>query len=134
MTFAFTTRGRLDAKGGLAMPRGASPRREREYEELKGKFKRHGRYKGREEEVASRIVNKQRSEYGETKGQKAKKRRGQRSDADAPLKNYKELTVSEVKSKIHGKADSTIKDVKKYERSHKNRKTLIAALDRELKR
>ena len=85
------------------MPRGASPRREHEYEELKGKFKRSGRYKGREEEVASRIVNKQRREYGETKGQKAKKRHGQRSDANAPLKNYKELTVSEVKSKIHGR-------------------------------
>jgi len=115
------------------MPRGASPRREHEYKELKRKFKRNGRYKGREEEVASRIVNKQRREYGETKGQKAKKRHGQRSDADAPLKNYKELTVSEVTSRVEGKSESTIKDVKKYERAHKNRKTLIAALDRQLK-
>ena len=49
------------------MPRGASPKREREYKELKSKFKSEGRYKGREEEVASRIVNKQRAEKGETK-------------------------------------------------------------------
>lgn len=49
------------------MPRGASPKREREYEKLERKFKKEGRYKGREEEVASRIVNKQRAESGETK-------------------------------------------------------------------
>jgi hypothetical protein len=47
------------------MPRGASPKREREYQELERKFKEEGRYQGREEEVASRIVNKQRAETGE---------------------------------------------------------------------
>ena len=49
------------------MPRGASPKREHEYRELEQKFEEEGRYKGREEEVAARIVNKQRSESGETK-------------------------------------------------------------------
>lgn len=49
------------------MPRGSSPEREHEYEELKAKFKESGRCKGREEQVAARIVNKQRQEYGETK-------------------------------------------------------------------
>ncbi|MTV37186.1 hypothetical protein [Duganella radicis] len=49
------------------MPRGASPKREREYQKLERKFKKEGRYAGREEEVAARIVNKQRSESGETK-------------------------------------------------------------------
>ncbi len=49
------------------MPRGASPKREREYKELEHKFEEEGRYKGREEEVAARIVNKQRAEAGETK-------------------------------------------------------------------
>jgi hypothetical protein len=49
------------------MPRGASPKREREYKELKEKFHEEGRYEGREEEVAARIVNKQRAEKGETK-------------------------------------------------------------------
>jgi len=49
------------------MPTGASPKREREYKKIERKFKKEGRYKGREEEVASRIVNKQRSEAGETK-------------------------------------------------------------------
>jgi len=35
------------------MPRGASPKREHEYQELKTEFKKEGRYPGREEEVAS---------------------------------------------------------------------------------
>ena len=47
------------------MPKGASPKREREYQELEHKFKEEGRYQGREEEVAARIVNKQRAETGE---------------------------------------------------------------------
>jgi hypothetical protein len=51
------------------MPKGASPKREHEYKELEHKFEQEGRYKGREEEVAARIVNKQRAESGETKEQ-----------------------------------------------------------------
>ncbi len=53
------------------MPRGASPKREHEYKELEHKFEQEGRYPGREEEVAARIVNKQRAEAGETKDAKA---------------------------------------------------------------
>ena len=52
------------------MPRGASPKREREYEKLKEEFKEEHRYPGREEEVAARIVNKQRAEHGEMKSGK----------------------------------------------------------------
>lgn len=54
------------------MPRGASPKREREYKELKQEFKQEHRYPGREDEVAARIVNKQRREHGETKAQKSR--------------------------------------------------------------
>ena len=54
------------------MPTGASPKREREYKKIERKFKKEGRYKGREEEVASRIVNKQRAAAGETKEQRHK--------------------------------------------------------------
>lgn len=45
------------------MPRGASSQREREYNTLKKTFKRERRYPGREEEVAARIVNKQRAQF-----------------------------------------------------------------------
>jgi hypothetical protein len=49
------------------MPRGASPKREREYKQIEHKFEKEGRYKGRQKEVAARIVNKQRAKAGETK-------------------------------------------------------------------
>ncbi len=49
------------------MPRGASPKREREYQKLERKFKKEKRYAGREEEVAARIGNKQRAKSGETR-------------------------------------------------------------------
>ncbi len=49
------------------MPAGSSRKREREFEKLKDEFKTEHRYPGREEEVAARIVNKQRSAAGETK-------------------------------------------------------------------
>jgi hypothetical protein len=49
------------------MPAGANRKREREYQELKDEFKEEHRYPGREEEVAARIVNKQRAQAGETK-------------------------------------------------------------------
>jgi hypothetical protein len=49
------------------MPRGASPKREREYKKIEKELEKAGRYKGREKEVAARIVNKQRAKAGETK-------------------------------------------------------------------
>lgn len=49
------------------MPKGASPKREREYKMLERKFKKEERYAGREEEVAARIVNQQRAAAGETR-------------------------------------------------------------------
>lgn len=57
------------------MPRGASPKREKEYEEIKEKFQEEHRYPGRENEVAARIVNKQRAQHGETKKNTAKGKR-----------------------------------------------------------
>lgn len=60
------------------MPKGASPKREHEYKELEQKFKQEGRYEGREEEVAARIVNQQRAEHGETKEQTARTGTGHR--------------------------------------------------------
>lgn len=68
------------------MPRGASPKREREYKEIEAKFEKEGRYKGREEEVAARIVNKQRKEAGETQDAAlAKKSAAKKPAAKSPL-------------------------------------------------
>jgi hypothetical protein len=49
------------------MPRGASSKRERQYKKIEKKLEKERRYKGREKEVAARIVNKQRAKAGETK-------------------------------------------------------------------
>lgn len=110
------------------MPRGASPKREREYKELKSKFKQEGRYKGRETEVASRIVNKQRAQYGETKRAKAKKKKGQSPDRNLPISNYRSLTVPQVKSRITKLGKKEKNRVAAYERKHKNRKTVLEAI------
>jgi hypothetical protein len=112
------------------MPRGASPKREREYDELKRKFKRERRYPGREEEVAARIVNKQRSEYGETKAERAKDRRGESPDRDLPIKEYQHLTIPEVANRLRGLSEPELMKVKRYEQNHKNRRGALEAIDR----
>ncbi len=53
------------------MPRGASPKRERQYEHIKQSAKKSGRYGGRAEDFAARTVNKIRREKGETKTQRS---------------------------------------------------------------
>ncbi|WEF34460.1 hypothetical protein [Pseudoduganella chitinolytica] len=112
------------------MPRGASPKREKEYEKLEKQFEKEGRYKGREEEVAARIVNKQRKEYGETKGAKAKDRAGTSPDRNVPIANYEQLTVPQVRSALAELTAAQRKKVRTYETAHKNRKGVLAALDR----
>ena len=115
------------------MPRGASPKREREYEELKEKFQESGRYKGREEEVASRIVNKQRAEYGETKQDKKEDREGTNPDRNLPIKKYREKTISELKPKLERLSKRQLNKVASYEKRHKGRKGVVQAIDKKKK-
>jgi len=112
------------------MPRGASPKREKEYEHLKEKFEEEGRYKGREQEVAARIVNKQRSEYGETKEDKEKDREGKSSDRGLPIPDYEHLTVDEISGKLSDLSKKDLEKIKHYEESHKHRKTLMEELEK----
>lgn len=110
------------------MPRGASPKREREYEELKGKFQKSGRYGKRAEEVAARIVNKQRAQYGETKDEKKDEKAGKSPDKNLPLDHYRHLTIAQLQSKLNSLSKSELKTVEKYERSHKARKGALEAI------
>lgn len=114
------------------MPRGASPRREREYRDLKHRFRKEGRYPGREEEVASRIVNKQRKQYGETKDERRKDREGQSPDRNLPIRDYQRLTVSQVAGKLDALPPKALRRVRDYEKAHKNRKTLLRQIDARL--
>lgn len=112
------------------MPRGANPKREHEYEELKERFQEEGRYQGREEEVASRIVNKQRAMYGETKEDKQQERKGTDADRKLPVKNYRTLKTPQVAQKTKELSPQKIDQVERYEKQHKNRRGAVEALER----
>lgn len=107
------------------MPRGASPKREREYEDLKSRFQKSGRYGKRAKEVAARIVNKQRAQYGETKDEK----QGQSPDRGLPLDNYRHLTIAQLKSELGSLSKGDVRKIKSYEQKHKNRKGAMEAID-----
>ncbi|MBD0676082.1 plasmid stabilization protein [Streptomyces sp. CBMA156] len=49
------------------MPRGSSPKRERQYEHIKESALDRGESKKRAEEIAARTVNKERARHGESK-------------------------------------------------------------------
>ncbi|MFD8019160.1 plasmid stabilization protein [Streptomyces lavendulae] len=49
------------------MPRGSSPKRERQYEHIKESAERRGESTKRAEEIAARTVNKERARSGESK-------------------------------------------------------------------
>ena len=49
------------------MPRGSSPKRERQYEHIKASAEQRGESTGRAEEIAARTVNKERARSGEAK-------------------------------------------------------------------
>jgi hypothetical protein len=52
--------------------------------------------------------------------------------AALPLKNYDDLGVDEVEKEAKGLSKNDIRDLLDYEKQHKNRKTLVQALDRKL--
>jgi hypothetical protein len=57
------------------MPEGAwSAKRERQYKHIKESEREAGRSEDRAEEIAARTVNKQRSEAGETKSSKSRRK------------------------------------------------------------
>lgn len=116
-----------DAEDGLP---GASPERQEEFETLVEEFEGEGRYPGRETEVAARIVNKQRREFGETAGQEAERAAGRAPDRELPIREYQRLTVPQVVSRAKGLPPDQIAEIVAFERAHRNRKTLLAQLGR----
>jgi hypothetical protein len=55
-----------------------------------------------------------------------------RKEAALPLKGYDDLGVEDVKKKTKGLSKDEIQDLLDYEKQHKNRRTLVEALDRKL--
>lgn len=112
------------------MPAGASQKREHEFKQLEKKFRQSGRYKGREEEVAARIVNKQRAEFGETAGERQKDREGRSPDRGLPIDDYQRLTIPQIKARMGSLSAGDVRKLRTYEERHKNRKGLLQIFDR----
>jgi hypothetical protein len=51
---------------------------------------------------------------------------------DLPLDDYDELSVEEVEKKLKGLSQDDIEAVRSYEKNHKNRKTLLEQIERQL--
>jgi hypothetical protein len=59
-------------------------------------------------------------------------RQARKEAAALPLKDYDDLGVEEVEKKAKGLSKNEIQDLLDYEKQHKNRQTLVEALDRKL--
>lgn len=112
------------------MPAKASPKREREFKQLEQRFKKEHRYEGREEEVAARIVNKQRAQYGETVAEKEKDKAGQSPDRGLPLHDYQHLTTEQIVRQLASLPASGLRKLRAHEVRHKNRKGVLQKIDR----
>ncbi len=110
-----------------------SQKRERETDELVKEFHDENRYQGREEEVAARIVNKQRAQQSEAKAARAQDKAGTSPDENLPIERYDHLTVDEISGKLDDLNDDEIKRIEKYEKQHRNRVTLLENIERRLK-
>jgi hypothetical protein len=80
------------------MPRGSSPKRERQYEHIKASAKQRGESTGRAKEIGARTVNKERARSGEAKtaspptmDMSSSQRGGQRSHRGAQSPTYAQL-------------------------------------------
>lgn len=114
------------------MLRGANPKRQHEFEKLERQFKDEHRYPGREEEVAARIVNKQRRMAGETKDEGQKNIEGDATNDRLPIKGYPRLTLPQIVSRLDSLSASEIRKIRTYEMNHKNRRGVMVRLNRQL--
>jgi hypothetical protein len=97
----------------MFMPRGSSPKRERQYEHIKESARERGESPERAEEIAARTVNKERARAGESKtagrtslqDMSSGERGGRRSHAGAQGPTYDQLYEEARRRRIHGRSD-----------------------------
>ncbi|WP_327732822.1 plasmid stabilization protein [Streptomyces nojiriensis] len=105
------------------MPRGSSPKRERQYEHIKESGEKRGISEGRAKEMASRTVNKERARSGESKtasrsstqGKSASQRGGQKSGSgggDSSERTKDDLYQEAKKRGIEGRSTMTKQQLK----------------------
>jgi hypothetical protein len=89
------------------MPRGASPKRERQFEHIRESAKKSGRYGRRAEEVAARTVNKIRREKVETKTQRSRSKKASSKSASSKGRSTKSQPRSPKSSTKRSRRTST---------------------------
>ncbi|MFJ9351665.1 plasmid stabilization protein [Streptomyces sp. NPDC101237] len=95
------------------MPRGSSPKRERQYEHIKESALDRGENEERAEEIAARTVNKERARAGESatasrtslKDMSSGRRGGKRSHSGAAGPTYDQLYEEARRRGIDGRSD-----------------------------
>ncbi|MET8450787.1 plasmid stabilization protein [Streptomyces sp. NPDC005209] len=95
------------------MPRGSSPKRERQYEHIKESALERGESTERAEEIAARTVNKERARSGESKtasrtsieDMSSGERGGRRSHQGAQGPTYDQLYEEAKRRNIEGRSD-----------------------------
>ncbi|MCX5267620.1 plasmid stabilization protein [Streptomyces sp. NBC_00199] len=95
------------------MPRGSSPKRERQYEHIKESAQDRGESAGRAKEIAARTVNKERARSGESKtasrtsteDMSSGRRGGQRSGKGSQGPTYDQLYEEARRRGVKGRSD-----------------------------
>ncbi|MEV6400026.1 plasmid stabilization protein [Streptomyces sp. NPDC051907] len=103
------------------MPRGSSPKRERQYEHIKESAEERGESTKRAKEIAARTVNKERARSGEsrtagkssTQEMSSSKRGGRRSHSGAQGPTYDQLYAEAQRRDIHGRSSMNKAELKK---------------------
>ncbi|WP_328666013.1 plasmid stabilization protein [Streptomyces sp. NBC_00322] len=103
------------------MPRGSSPKRERQYEHIKESAEQRGESKERAKEIAARTVNKERARSGEsrtaskssTQDMSSSKRGGQRSHSGSEGPTYDQLYAEAQRRNIHGRSSMNKAELKR---------------------
>ncbi|WP_328511032.1 plasmid stabilization protein [Streptomyces mirabilis] len=103
------------------MPRGSSPKRERQYEHIKESALDRGEGRERAEEIAARTVNKERARAGESKTASrtstedisSGRRGGLRSHQGAQGPTYDQLYEEAKRSDIHGRSDMNKEELRR---------------------
>ncbi|MFD0146498.1 MULTISPECIES: plasmid stabilization protein [unclassified Streptomyces] len=103
------------------MPRGSSPKRERQYEHIKESALDRGEPTKRAEEIAARTVNKERARSGESEtasknsiqDMSSSKRGGQRSHSGSRGPTYDQLYAEAQRRGIHGRSSMNKAELKR---------------------
>jgi hypothetical protein len=103
------------------MPRGSSPKRERQYEHIKESEQKRGRSTGRAKEIAARTVNKERARSGESKTRSKEsvrdmssgRRGGQRSGHGPGGQTYRQLYAEAQRRGVKGRSKMNKSELEK---------------------